>query len=53
MKIVDRLIKGGYTEQKAKELELDIRLFVEKHSISCLEDTFHYLMECLKVDLTN
>ena len=40
----DRLIENGYSEKKATELVNDILDFIEKHSVSCLEDAFHYFM---------
>ena len=43
-----RLVRNGYSKEKADELVTDIIAFTEKHSISCLEDSFHYFMESIK-----
>ncbi len=43
----NKLIDNGYTPEKAKELVTDILNFTEKHSLSCLEDAFHYFQETI------
>ncbi len=43
----DKLIENGYSEAKAKEIVSDLLDFIEKHSVSCLEDGFHYFMEIM------
>ena len=40
----ESLIENGYSEKKATELVNDIMNFIEKHSVSCLEDAYHYFM---------
>ena len=46
--VENKLIVNGYTEEKAKEMVSDMLRFIEKHSISSLEDSFHYFMETME-----
>lgn len=41
------MVGNGYTEERAKSIYDDMQIFIEKHSITCMEDGLHYLIQVL------
>lgn len=44
---ISEMVYNGYTQEKARSIYDDMKIFIEKHSISCLEDGLHYLIQVL------